>query len=984
MGKKAADQPPPPPPLGTVHHVDGDGDGTLKIHITRGRRLAAMDRWTSASDPYVNVYYGETLVGKTGVVKHTTNPVWRDGLVHCATHGPPCRKPHKKVTLELFDEDAGTRDDALGRVVVDVGHLGGALERRLAIPKKWYDVEAPSQLGSRRDWGQVELSVDYEDGGDVGGGGGFLDGDVRSLRLLGTLFDECDADRTGRLDRDEFRRLYAKLKDYEAAHAHGGEAVGGGDPAHALHLSMKAVDADGDGAVSFEELRKAAEAVARNALPSGVDVVVRGARNLANVAEPRGAGCTSASPASSSPFAVVSVDGRHLGQSKPQLDSCDPTWDFKVALSRPKDVFRGDHGMRGEVASVELFHYRKKRSPAPLGRVDVDVASEYLLAKGLDGAPRTSRRWHRVAAAAGCGDARGEVDVEVVFLPPAVEKSDAGTAGGAEDQGDESFDDDWAFCRGPAKLRFERGDGAGAADAPFPALGAAFPWLADCAVSAHWADTFVCGDRARRDRVLELETKLHGVVELQFADDVELYAWWKHLSKVHDRTLLLDAPADPKAQKFLPEHARPTVVGPRGGAAGGDDDFASTMARRDGATWVVAQKAAKRVLERLTRPPRVVVEPDALGPRVFAYRAFGGAGPQGDVAPYYRTDARVPTRRGAAVAVATWAPVEKAAHRPTIVYCSGTNSSGRADAISSGALAVALELRAALVAFDFVGSGGSDDGVTSFGWWERYDVAAVARLRDHVLEVLKDALKPDAPYREQLVQEIAGFVDERLKRRADFRLDDVDPAKECANRLFKDKPVLVIGEHDAQGSVAASHAQELNGVLRGAAAGKGRRRSVDDGKVTTNHEILVVQGRTGPQRAAAAHVPAALAVIAGFLEKVFPRANPVAFAFFTRRAPHGIRDRLLARTPPWVTDDPELAKMSSHLQNVERAHAAKKAGGADAARKAGDGADAAPAAKPRHKKHHKPDDDGKKKHAKAAADDGKKKHHHHHHQKETQ
>jgi pimeloyl-ACP methyl ester carboxylesterase len=527
--------------------------------------------------------------------------------------------------------------------------------------------------------------------------------------------------------------------------------------------------------------------------------------------------------------------------------------------------------------------------------------------------------------------------------------------------------------------------------------------------------------------VLELETKLHGVVELQFADDVELYAWWKHLSKVHDRTLLLDAPADPRAQKFLPEHARPTVVGPRGGAACGDDDFASTMARRDGATWVVAQRAAKRVLERLTRPPRVAVEPDALGPRVFAYRAFGGAGPRGDVAPYYRTDARVPTRRGAAVAVATWAPVEKAAHRPTIVYCSGTNSSGRADAISSGALAVALELRAALVAFDFVGSGGSDDGVTSFGWWERYDVAAVveharrehpgsrvvvwggassgavaallcasrldpsveglvldsapARLRDHVLEVLKDALKPDAPYREQLVQEIAGFVDERLKRRADFRLDDVDPAKECGNRLFKDKPVLVIGEHDAQGSVAASHAQELNGVLRGAAAGRARRRSADDGTVTTNHEILVVQGRTGPQRAAAAHVPAALAVIAGFLEKVFPRANPVAFAFFTRRAPHGIRDRLLARTPPWVTDDPELAKMSSHLQNVERAHAAKKAGAADAARKAGDAADGAPAAKPRHKKHHKPDE---KKHAKAAADDGKKKHHHHHHQKETQ
>ncbi|KAH8067213.1 hypothetical protein JL720_12476 [Aureococcus anophagefferens] len=911
MGKKAADQPPPPPPLGTVHHVDGDGDGTLKIHITRGRRLAAMDRWTSASDP--------------------------------------TRSRSSSSTRRA-------RATRLGRVVVDVGHLGGALERRLAIPKKWYDVEAPSQLGSRRDWGQVELSVDYEDGGDVGGGGGFLDGDVRSLRLLGTLFDECDADRTGRLDRDEFRRLYAKLKDYEAAHAHGGEAVGGGDPAHALHLSMKAVDADGDGAVSFEELRKAAEAVARTPCRRA-SASSSAARNLANVAEPRGAGCTSASPASSSPFAVVSVDGRHLGQSKPQLDSCDPTWDFKVALS-PKDVFRGDHGMRGEVASVELFHYRKKLSPAPLGRVDVDVAS-VPAAKGLTARPGVAR--HRVAAAAGCGDARGEVDVEV---------------------GDESFDDDWAFCRGPAMLRFERGDGAGAADAPFPALGAAFPWLAFCCVDSRDRDVPLGADdtvgpatrgpgrdrrtapsrrtgptrssaaTARRDRVLELETKLHGVVELQFADDVELYAWWKHLSKVHDRTLLLDAPADPKAQKFLPEHARPTVVGPRGGAAGGDDDFASTMARRDGATWVVAQKAAKR----------------------------------GDVAPYYRTDARVPTRRGAAVAVATWAPVEKAAHRPTIVYCSGTNSSGRADAISSGALAVALELRAALVAFDFVGSGGSDDGVTSFGWWgataspPSWSTRASTRARASSSGAARRALKPDAPYREQLVQEIAGFVDERLKRRADFRLDDVDPAKECGNRLFKDKPVLVIGEHDAQGSVAASHAQELNGVLRGAAAGKGRRRSVDDGKVTTNHEILVVQGRTGPQRAAAAHVPAALAVIAGFLEKVFP-GKPRRVRVFTA-APRASATG--SRTPPWVTDDPELAKMSSHLQNVERAHAAKKAGGADAARKAGDGADAAPAAKPRHKKHHKPDDDGKKKHAKAAADDGKKKHHHHHHQKETQ
>ena len=175
-----------------VHHVDGD-DGTLTITITRGRRLAAMDRWTSASDPYCKVYYGETLVGTTSVVKSSTNPVWSDGTFECASHGAPSHKPHKAVVLELWDEDHGSADDAMGRVVVDVGHLGG-LQGAMAKPKAWYDVESPTQLGKKKDWGQVEVAVAYAqgEGGGLFEGHGYMDRDVRSLRLLGTLFEECD------------------------------------------------------------------------------------------------------------------------------------------------------------------------------------------------------------------------------------------------------------------------------------------------------------------------------------------------------------------------------------------------------------------------------------------------------------------------------------------------------------------------------------------------------------------------------------------------------------------------------------------------------------------------------------------------------------------------------------------------------------------------------------------------------------------------
>ena len=104
---------------------------------------------------------------------------------------------------------------------------------------------------------------------------------------------------------------------------------------------------------------------------------------------------------------------------------------------------------------------------------------------------------------------------------------------------------------------------------------------------------------------------------------------------------------------------------------------------------------------------------------------------------YERDDVMLETQReGRKVSVSCWRHVEQwhpgtgtrhMGEHDVVVYCSSTRSSGRSDAISSGALTICCELRCALVAVDFLGSGGSHDAGASFGYWERYDLLAAVR-----------------------------------------------------------------------------------------------------------------------------------------------------------------------------------------------------------------------------------------------------------------
>ena len=294
-----------------------------------------------------------------------------------------------------------------------MGHLGG-LGDAYRIDAAWRTVQPPTQFGKQtKGWGEVEVSVAYEEpaGAQLENAGLYLDTDVRSLRLLGALFDECDASNTGVLDKAEFRRLYRKLKDLDAA----GAAEREGDAAaraHAFHLAFRDAGDDPD-EVTFDEVRDAARRAAAAMRPSKIEVVVHGGRNLAR--PPKEAlreagvevGCSSFSwnacskrRSTTNPFCTISLDGRRIATSPHRTHTDAPTWTYAADVS-PTDA--GDP--HGEVASVELWHFRNVLSPTPLGRVDLDVLSEQLKANGPPGKAQTRRRWHRVMATDGFGSA---------------------------------------------------------------------------------------------------------------------------------------------------------------------------------------------------------------------------------------------------------------------------------------------------------------------------------------------------------------------------------------------------------------------------------------------------------------------------------------------------------------------------------------------------------------------------------------------------
>jgi len=124
----------------------------------------------------------------------------------------------------------------------------------------------------------------------------------------------------------------------------------------------------------------------------------------------------------------------------------------------------------------------------------------------------------------------------------------------------------------------------------------------------------------------------------------------------------------------------------------------------------------------VVRPPRSRYDPaQDLGP--VSLRLDSGAEME-------RRDFVLPNHQGFALQCSIWLPSGggevKEGVRTAVVYLHG-NSSCRVDATRTGVLETVGPLGAALVAFDFAGSGLSDGDYVTLGWHEQHDVATVVR-----------------------------------------------------------------------------------------------------------------------------------------------------------------------------------------------------------------------------------------------------------------
>lgn len=111
----------------------------VRLIIHRADGLIAKDRnmfgKKKTSDPYVKVFYGEEVIGKTPVKKKTLTPEWECTLKHVVGINDSERIRHALPTassagavpslrLVLFDYDTGRNDDLLGQASVPVATNG--------------------------------------------------------------------------------------------------------------------------------------------------------------------------------------------------------------------------------------------------------------------------------------------------------------------------------------------------------------------------------------------------------------------------------------------------------------------------------------------------------------------------------------------------------------------------------------------------------------------------------------------------------------------------------------------------------------------------------------------------------------------------------------------------------------------------------------------------------------------------------------------
>lgn len=87
----------------------------IEIDVKEAKHLSAMDK-NGASDPYCRLSSNFNKQNfKTPCIPKTLEPVWKNAKYKFLS--PP---KEGKITIQLFDRDRFSRDDFLGRVVLDI------------------------------------------------------------------------------------------------------------------------------------------------------------------------------------------------------------------------------------------------------------------------------------------------------------------------------------------------------------------------------------------------------------------------------------------------------------------------------------------------------------------------------------------------------------------------------------------------------------------------------------------------------------------------------------------------------------------------------------------------------------------------------------------------------------------------------------------------------------------------------------------------
>ena len=224
---------------------DGSGNDEIHVEVARARALIKETRFRS-TDAYCQVYYDDALLGVSRVVRSSQAPEWGGSFRYALSHGGrPCSEKNrkKKLVVRVMNFNRGGEDSFLGEVSIPRVNTLGDIHGVTVLDKEWYALQGDGSGVVVA--GDVQVRVAFLaafENDEQAYFEHYADPELRALKLLSDLWDDCDEEHDGVLTEDQFVALFRKLASENASvDAVAGGDEGGGDE------GGDGGDGDGDG-----------------------------------------------------------------------------------------------------------------------------------------------------------------------------------------------------------------------------------------------------------------------------------------------------------------------------------------------------------------------------------------------------------------------------------------------------------------------------------------------------------------------------------------------------------------------------------------------------------------------------------------------------------------------------------------------------------------------------------------------------------------